>query len=112
MKCAHFVVDSTTHITASYPFDSGNSTTKSTLTTFHRSSGIGSGWSSPIGRCHWTFVRRHISQVAQYCPMDLDMFGCKGDSSHCARKNPKLLYRTISTVNRHTCARKNPKRKL
>src|SRR6266487_5736789 len=73
MKCTRFVVDSTTHITASYPFDSGNSTTKSTLTTFHQSSGIGSGWSSPTGnviglwfRDTYHKLRSIVQQVKTY----------------------------------------------
>jgi hypothetical protein len=48
-KCAHLVTESTTTIIPSWSDDSGSSTIKLTLMVSHGASGIGSGWSSPIG---------------------------------------------------------------
>jgi hypothetical protein len=62
MKCARLVRLSMTHMMASYPWDSGSSTMKSTLIVSHGASGVSEGWSSPIGRQHCTLVQLHKSQ--------------------------------------------------
>ena len=59
----------------SYPPDSGSSEMKSTLMASQRSSGIGSGWSSPLGKRRCILVRRHRSQWETYMPTYRDMFG-------------------------------------
>ena len=55
--------------------DSGSSEMKSTLMTSQHSSGIGSGWSSPVGRRRCILVQRNKSQWETYMPTYRDMFG-------------------------------------
>src|SRR5580698_1077345 len=79
MKCPLLPTESTTTIAASNPCAVGNSEMKSTETVCHCSSGIGNGWSSPIGGLRWIFVRRQRSQALQYWPMYRDIWGHQYD---------------------------------
>ena len=65
-KWEHLPAQLTATMMESYPPDSGSSEMKSTLMTSQRSSGIGSGWSSPVGRRRCILVQRHKSQWETY----------------------------------------------
>jgi len=56
-------MESTATMMESYLPDSGSSKMKSTLMTSQRSSGIGSGWSSPVGRWRCILVRSRIRLI-------------------------------------------------